>query len=227
MSTRVSCDINSNFEMSNATVACTGCRGFNDSVSLLRDLDRHESPWCVHILSMMKAYECILTAQESSERDTVTPADMFSLSTFQIFVRRSYNDQRTCVLIRTWGGKSSYLVLAPLSHAYAENVPQNSICIIRNISTTLRLISCSNVTCRKGKNKKIKKDKVASHTCCHLRHLLESISSTADQSISTELGNSDDSETDSCEDEGRKCSQLPDMNTFKISDSLFLCRTKS
>ncbi len=202
--TRVRCNVNSNFEMSNATATCTGCSGFNDSVNLLRDLNQAESPWCVHILSVMKAYECILVSQEARERD-VLPSINIPVSTFQEFIQRCYNDRRTCIAIRMWGEKSSFLVLAPEATAYSENVPTHSVCVIRNVSPSLRLISCSNVTCRKGKNKKVKKNKITSDTCCHLRHLLE----TQGQQTNIELEDSDGSECDPYDDEGK--------SAFKIS----------
>lgn len=186
--------------MSNATVTCTGCRGFNDSVNLLRDLNGAENPWCVHVLSVMKAYECILLSQDASERD-VLPSSNIPVSTFQTFVQQSYNDRRTCISIRMWGEKSSFLVLAPEANAYSENVPVHSVCVIRHVSPSLRLVSCSNVTCRKGKNKKVKKNKITSDTCCHLRHLLETLTAQGEQT-SVEIEDSDGSEYDPNDDEG-------------------------
>ncbi len=215
--TSIRCEVNSNFEMSKATVTCTGCRGFNDSISLLRENTSTENPWCVHVLSAMKAYESILTTQETSETVTVATTNS-QRSTFQSFIQRSFNDNRPMITIRVWGEKTSFFVLADVASAYVENVPTHSVCIIRQVTPNLRLLSCSNVTCQKGKNKKIKKNKITSDCCCHLRQLLTSIESLPVQS-NFELDDSDDSDDDLLEGEGQHNS----INAEKSKCTLYSC----
>ncbi len=199
--------MNSHVEMSNAVVTCTGCRSFNDSLTLLRESNSSEGPgpWCVHVLSVMKAYECVLRTLEAREgeveRSTLTNVQM---SAFQAFILRSYNDRRTCVPIRTWGIKAASLVIAPDLDAYSENVPPHAICTVRQISSTLKLISCSNVSCRKGKNKKVKQSKIPSEVCCHLRHLLETQALQPGVTTAYDIDDGDDIEDEmSYEEDGK------------------------
>jgi hypothetical protein len=73
------------------------------------------------------------------------------------------------------------------------------MCTIRSLSDNSNLVSCSNVRCRKGRNKKVKKDTVSSSVCCHLRELLSFVA--AQNSLQNDIDvDSEDSVDSSCSD---------------------------
>jgi hypothetical protein len=143
---------------------------FSDSLNIVHTVDENCIGWCVHVLSVMKAYEAFLQCIDTFEHRS----DRTSLCAFQKFMQTQFRSTEPCVLLRSWGSKSTYSVLCDPSDEMEHAVSRHSTCVVQQVQPRKCYIFCSNVKCRKTKNKKIVllENKNKASPCCHIRMLL-------------------------------------------------------
>jgi hypothetical protein len=191
VTTHVSCSTSGSLDQSTSAAACVGCSMFSDSMNLLHGVDEISLPWCVHLLSVIQAYEAVLHTLDTLD----CPDEQASrnLTAFQSFILKHYMKTSPCTLLRSWGSKLTYFVFCEEEKANAEGVSRHATCIIHNSSRPRHscFVYCSNVKCRKGKNKKLKTfDRNA--VCCHINTLLDCMPSNESSIDISLLDDSDD-----------------------------------
>ncbi len=154
---------------------------FRDSLNAAHTAGDRGTSWCVHVLSVMKGYQAILNCTDTLENSFEPQLK----SAFEMFMQKQYKDNRPCFLLRTWGSKNTYFVLCPDSVASAHGVSRHSTCTIHQATSSQHCVYCSDVLCRKTKNKKkaLVNGKTRAGICCHLQLLFESLQLSEDMDV--------------------------------------------
>ena len=153
--------------------SCQGCSMFSDSLQLLLSVTKADADnldgWCVHTMSIATLMPVLF--QEQLEQQ----------SAFVAFVSNELTVNDVCSVISKSGSSMIMLAMVTLDKAKSEEVGRCSTCRFRFLGSQWSA-TCSNVRCKRGKNKMIKGINDLEGVCCHLQQAIpcwqaESVSS--------------------------------------------------
>ena len=147
--------------------SCQGCSMYCDSLSLLHSLSSSTSSnpealdgWCVHIISLASVMPGLFQEEVCQ-----------NLSAFAKFVKIQIQSTESCSMIKKTSTCLSFLTMVSVEKGFSEQVSRCSTCTFRLIGSQW-LASCSNIRCKRGKNKKVSGNKMTQEVCCHLEEAL-------------------------------------------------------
>jgi hypothetical protein len=145
------------------SVVCVGCTGYADSILYVSEKDGCASldqlGWCVHTCCSSTVLKVVLEQEQHSYL-------------FVSFIASQLRNNQSVTVIRETPAFVKYLVFANEDSAYDNDVPGFSVCIVR-AAKKRRFITCRDVRCKKGKNKRMENIIKAAQVCCHLQVLLK------------------------------------------------------
>ena len=144
--------------------SCQGCSMFSDSLQLLLSLTRADADeldgWCVHTMSIA-ALVPVLFQEEQLEQQ----------SSFAAFVSHEVEMTDVCSVISKSATSVIFLAMVNVEKARSEEVARCSTCTFRLLGSQWSA-TCSNVRCKRGKNKMIKGVNELNSVCCHLQQAI-------------------------------------------------------